>query len=1167
MMSPVQRRRFRSSPNLNEVSPAIRRFVKLNDKYTQSTGPVYLTGIQALVRLPMDQMRRDRLAGLKTATLISGYEGSPLGTYDLTLSRVPELLKQHDIHFVPGMNEDIAATSVFGSQIFHVMGQSKYDGVVGIWYGKGPGVDRSGDIFRHANLAGTGRNCAALALGGDDHISKSSTIPHQSDLSFYNVGMPLFYPGNVQEVLDYGLLAIALSRFSGAWSSMKMVTNVCDAGGTIDVDPARLEIRIPEGYEKVHEPLLLVPFTLKLEFEVNRRRLEAALQFARLNRVNRMYGARDAWLGIATAGKSYYDLQQALRDLGIRSDDLETLGIRIAKFGMTFPLEPEFSKEFAAGLQTILVIEEKRSFVESQLKDVLYNLPRRPLIVGKRDMQGETLLRPEGELSPEEIARALARLFADPLTGKPAWDQIERRLSLMDEIERRSIGKSSSRHPNFCSGCPHNRSTVLLEGQMAGGGIGCHALAAELGDAGRGFAFLTHMGGEGAPWIGIQRFIERQHIFQNIGDGTYFHSGQLALRACVAAGVNITYKILYNGTVAMTGGQDAAGALPIPELTRKLEAEGVKKTVVVTDDLEKYDGDEFAVNAELRDRDELPDVLREMEQIPGVSVIIYDQRCAAEKRRDRSRGKIEQPTLRLLINEDVCEGCGDCVRQSNCMSLYPVATEFGQKTRIHQPSCNLDYSCALGDCPSFVTINLKKGHLTKGAGLKRRPLPELSSQDAPPAPQKVPIGEYYAILGVGIGGTGVVTVHALLATAAWIDGISTVTLDQTGMAQKGGAVVSSTILSERPIEAAAKIGYGNADLLLGFDLLGAASRSNLSCAHPSKTVAVVNTAEVPTGDDIRGKTRLAGPERAIDVINTYTDRGRNVFVDASRIAEELFGSHLAANVFLLGVAYQGGHIPLSQAAIEEAIRLNGVGANQNLAAFLWGRKYYHDAKSVEEFLHPPKPQEAPVPTVEHRARELREYQNADYARQYAEFVRRVAAEAPELEEPVARHLYKLMAYKDEYEVARLLTKPSFEQQINETWENVESIGYNLRPPILRSLGWKRKIKFGEWFRGPLRLLARFKALRGTPFDVFGYAKVRREERELIAWYRDLIDQCLRKLTTDNLGNAIEVASLPDQIRGYEGIKRESIVRVKALAAQKLDEMSEAGFREQLPVRN
>src|SRR5882672_2511659 len=975
--------------------------MKLDDKYTQQSGSVYLTGMQALVRLPMDQMRRDRLANLNTAAFISGYEGSPLGTYDLALSRAAGLLKEHRIHFVPGVNEDLAATSVLGSQIHHVLGESKYDGVVGIWYGKGPGVDRSGDIFRHANIAGTGRNCAALALGGDDHISKSSTIPHQSDFSFYNVGMPLFYPGNIQEILDYGLLAIALSRFSGAWSSMKMVTNLCDAGGTANVDPARLEIRVPEGYEKAHDPRLLVPYTLILEHEVNHRRLEAARQFARLNGVNRMYGARQAWLGIATAGKPYYDLQQALRDMGILPGDLDALGIRIAKFGMTFPLEPQFCAEFADGLQTILVVEEKRSFLELQLRDVLFNLPQRPRIIGKQDERGERLLRAEAELDPEDIVKALAKLLADPLSGTPSLEQIERRLRIIAEIEGRRKESSGSRHPNFCSGCPHNRSTVLLEGQVAGGGIGCHAMAALLPHSGRSYAFLTHMGGEGAPWIGMAPFVERAHIFQNVGDGTYFHSGQLAVQACVAAGVNITYKILYYGTVAMTGGQDAAGALPIPDLTRKLEAEGVKKTVVLTDDLEKYrtGGVLLAGNTDLRDRDDLPDVLRTLEQIPGVTAIMYDQQCAAEKRRLRSRGQSEEPTLRLVINEDVCEGCGDCVRQSNCMSLYPVSTEFGHKTRIHQSSCNKDYSCALGDCPFFVTVNLKKG-----TGLKRRPLPQLPAADVPAPREKAPIGEYYAILGPGIGGTGVVTINALLATAAWIDGLSAITLDQTGVAQKGGAVVSSVILSERPIETSSKIGYGNADLLLGFDLLGATAAENLKRAHPSRTVAVVNTAEVPTGDDIRGRTRLAGPGRAVDIINTYTDRSRNLFVDASRIAEGLFSSHLAVNVFLLGVAYQGGHIPLSAAAIEEAIRLNGAEVDRNLAAFLWGRKYYHDARSVEDILDPPKPKPPTLPIAEHRTRELTEYQNTAYAERYLQFVRQVAAKAPALEEPVAHYL-------------------------------------------------------------------------------------------------------------------------------------------------------------------
>ena len=709
--------------------------MKLDDKFRIERGTVYLTGIQALVRLPMDQMRRDRLSGLNTATFISGYEGSPLGGYDLALGRVQPLLDEYRIHFAPGVNEDLAATSVLGSQIFHVLGQSKYDGVVGIWYGKGPGVDRSGDIFRHANLAGTGRNCAALVLGGDDHISKSSTIPHQSDLSFYNFGMPVLYPGNIQEVLDYGLLAIALSRFSGAWTAMKMVTNVCDGGATLELDPERPRIIIPGDYEKHFDARLITPFTLTLEHEVNVRRLEAAREFARINSINRMTGAREgARFGIATAGKPYYDVMQALRDLGIGSDEIRGLGIRIAKFGMTFPLERQFVAEFARGLERILVIEEKRSFLELQLREALYNSRERPAIVGKTDEQGEPLVPATLELDPEQIAKWLGRYLAP-------GESIDRRLKLISEISEREREHVGTRTPNFCSGCPHNRSTLLLEGQIAGGGIGCHGMAAGLAHASRGYVFLTQMGGEGVPWIGMAPFVERGHVFQNIGDGTYFHSGALAVGACVAAGVNITYKILYNGGVAMTGGQQAVGVLPIPALTRRLESEGIRKTVVLTDDLAKYRDVALAANAEVRDRDELPATLRELEQVPGVTVMIYDQQCAAEKRRLRSRGKLEEPSVRVVINEDVCEGCGDCVRQSNCMSLYPVQTEFGPKTRIHQSSCNKDYSCVLGDCPSFVTVKLKPG-----TGLRRRQAPRLPTAEIAEPREKVRAAEGYSIV-------------------------------------------------------------------------------------------------------------------------------------------------------------------------------------------------------------------------------------------------------------------------------------------------------------------------------------------------------------------------------------------------------------------------------------
>ena len=1114
--------------------------MQLDDKYRLERGRAYLTGIQALVRLPMEQMRRDRRSGLNTAALITGYEGSPLGGYDLALARVRPLLKEHRIHFVPGVNEDLAATSIFGSQIAHVLGESKYDGVVGIWYGKGPGVDRSGDIFRHGNLSGTGPNGAALVLGGDDHISKSSTIPHQSDLSFYNFGIPVFYPGNTQEILDYGLLAIALSRFSGAWVAMKMVTNVCDGGGTVELEPERPAIAIPPDYQKHSDARLIVPFTLQLEHEVNCRRLQAVREFAALNPVNRMFGAREgARIGIATAGKPYYDLMQSLRDLGIRRDALDALGLRIAKFGMIFPLEPRFVTEFARGLETILVVEEKRSFLELQLRDLLYNAPHRPLILGKQDENGQVLFPATAELDPEKIAAALAR-YLSPRAS------ITERLNQIAEIASRHREKIGTRAPTFCSGCPHNRSTLLLEGRVAAGGIGCHGMSATQAHSGRGYAFLTHMGGEGAPWIGMAPFVERSHIFQNIGDGTYFHSGSLALEACVAAGVNITYKILYNGAVAMTGGQQPSGALPVPALTHKLQAEGVRKTVVLTDELEKYAGVSLASNADARDRDELPEVMRELEQIPGVTVIIYDQLCAAEKRRLRSRGKLAEPTLRIVINEAVCEGCGDCVRQSNCISLYPVQTEFGPKTRIHQSSCNKDYSCLLGDCPSFVTVKIKAG-----TGLRKKSVSQLPAAEVPAPRGQVRAGEGYSILAPGIGGTGVVTINALLATAAWLDGISVITLDQTGLAQKGGAVVSSIIFSEHPIEATAKLGFGNADLILGFDLLGAGHADNLSRAHPSRTVAVINTAEIPTGDSVRGRANLYGPARIVDLIDACTRKGRNIYVDASRIAESLFASHLAVNMFLLGVAYQAGLVPLSEKSIAEAIRLNGVEAERNIEALLWGRKYYEDAQRVEQLLNPPQPQIQPVSLMERRAADLERYQDRRYAAEYREFVERVAACKPALSEPVARYLYKLMAYKDEYEVARLLTQPDFERQIADMWDAAESVSYNLHPPLLRSLGLKKKLKLGPRFRTPLRLLSRMKRLRGSAFDPFGYASIRREERRLIAWYRDLVEELLECVEPGNLSLAIEIASLPEQIRGYEEIKLSSIREVRKLAEEKL----------------
>lgn len=1092
--------------------------MKLSDKYTLERGRVYLTGIQALVRLPIDQMRRDKRAGLNTGAFISGYEGSPLGGYDMALARTHKLLAEHNIHFQPGVNEDLAATSVMGSQIFNVIGKSNVEGVLGIWYGKGPGVDRSGDIFRHANLAGTGKNCAAIALCGDDHISKSSTIPHQSDFSLLNFGIPFFYPGNIQEVIDYGLLAIALSRFSGAWVGMKMVTDVCDGGGTFEVDPELPQIRIPGDYQKYTDARIVAPISLALEHEVNVRRMEAARRFASLNQVNRWRGS--GTIGVLSSGKAYYDMLQALRDLNVHE------GIRIAKVGMPFPLEPQFVREFADSLDTLLVVEEKRSFLETQVREILYDLPKRPEVLGKSHFP------PTGELDPDRIALVLASVL-----------HIEsKRLFALTAAKAKPLELLPQRAAAFCSGCPHNRSTLLLDGQIAGGGIGCHTMAMRLGDPSRTFSFMTQMGGEGTPWIGMAPFVNHGHIFQNIGDGTLFHSGFLAIEACVAAGVNMTFKILYNGHVAMTGGQSAVGALPVSRLTRKLQAEGVQRTVVLAEDPARYaDTKDMAGNAVVRSRDELPRTMRELEKIPGVTAIIYDQECAAEKRRKRSRGLLPEPALRLVIHQEVCEGCGDCVQQSNCMSLQPVPTPLGQKMRIHQSSCNKDYTCGMGDCPSFLSVRIRPG-----TGLKKKTLTQLPLAEVPAPRDPVRAGTGYRIIAPGIGGTGVVTISALLATAAWIDGLSVATLDQTGTAQKGGAVVSHLLLSEVPIEAPAKVNAGNADLILGFDLMGVATADHLKTASPEKTVAVVNTDVFPTIDNIRSRAPISGPEQMLERVNAVTNRGRNVFVDGSRLAEGLFGTHLAVNIFLTGVAYQGGLIPVSLAALEQAIELNGVEAEKNRQAFLWGRKYYENAAWVEQQLSP----KAAAQVEFDRVAELKDYQNEAYAREYSDFLEKV--EPFELGEVVAKNLYKLMAYKDEYEVARLLTKPDIERQVREMWEAPESVSYNLHPPLLRRFGLKKKIRLGPWFRGPLLVLKSLRRLRGGALDIFGYAGHRREERALIAWYRGLIEEVM-ELGEDKLALALEIAALPDQIRGYEEIKTRNIARVKQLAAEKLEQ--------------
>ncbi len=1140
------------------------RSLSLDDKYTLEAGDAYMSGIQALVRLPIEQMRRDTRLGLKTGCLISGYEGSPLGGYDLALLRAARFLDEHGVRFVPGVNEELALTAVMGSQLFQSFPDPLYDGAVGIWYGKGPGLDRSGDALRHANFAGIGENCGALALAGDDHVSKSSSIPHQSELSLYNCAVPVLNPSCTQEVLDFGLYGIAMSRFSGAWSGLKLSTDICDGGGIVEFGPDRCPVELPElfiegePYRKAMGLMLVVPYSLSLEAEVHEHRLQAAREFARLNRLNRICARHDSdRLGIVTTGKSYADLMSALRLLNVGDDELRSAGVRILKLGMSYPLEPTVVDEFAAGLDTVVVIEEKRSFVELQLRELLYNRTRRPSVFGKKDAVGDTLFPSPGELDAGVIALGLSK-FLGPAASLPQLPEMPATDFPKTPGSRPGRGP---RTPSYCSGCPHNRSTLLLEGQLAGGGIGCHGMAGLMREAGRGIEFLFHMGSEGASWIGVSPFSGTKHLFQNLGDGTYFHSGRLAVQAAVAAGVDITFKILYNDAVAMTGGQHAAGALPVPALTRELEAQGIRRIVVLSDDPSRYQGESsLAPSAEFRPREELEEVLAELEKVKGVSVMIYDQLCAAEKRRRRNRGVLPKPTRRILINERVCEGCGDCVAQANCVSLLPVDTEYGPKTRVHQSSCNADYTCTWGDCPSFVSVEIEPG-----SDLRRKPLPELPELRLPEPERKASPGNGYHILMPGVGGTGVVTINALLATAARMDGLHAITLDQTGVAQKGGAVVAHITISESRIEASQRIPPGCADVLLGFDLVGAAFQKNLQFCDPERTVALVNSKEILTGEAIRKGLTVLSPDGAYhDAIRRGTRSEDSEFVNASVLAETLFGGHIFSNLFLVGVAYQKGLLPLSADAIEQAVRLNGVAVNRNLEVFAWGRQYARDPALMQPYL--PAAPTAFVPQslealVEDREQELAAYQSPAYAAQFRRVVDRVReAESrvrpgsETLARAVAWNLHKLMAYKDEYEVARLLTDPSFDEQVASTFTRPLRVVYHLHPPLLRWLGFRDKMVFGPWIRPFLRVLASGKILRGTPFDPFGWLASRREERALVKWYRELVDGLLERLDEESVDDATEIASAPREIRGYEEIKRQSVERTKAWVEERLQEV-------------
>jgi indolepyruvate ferredoxin oxidoreductase len=1149
--------------------------VTLDDKYTLDQGRVYLTGTQALVRLPIVQRQRDAAAGLNTGCFIAGYRGSPLGGLDQALWGARRFIERNHIRFQPAINEELAATAVWGSQQIGLFAGAKYDGVFAMWYGKGPGVDRSGDALKHGNSAGSARHGGVLLLAGDDHTCKSSTLAHQSEFAFIDAAIPVLNPAGVEEILDLGLYGWAMSRYSGCWVAFKTVAESMDSSASIAVDPGRTEIALPSDFAMPPGGLNIrwPDPPLEQELRLHRWKLAAAVAFARANRLDRIViDAPQPRFGIVTTGKSYLDVRQALDELGIGAAEAGAMGLRLYKVAMPWPLEPEGVRDFAEGLGEVVVVEEKRAVIETQLKEQLYNWPadRRPRIIGKYDEAGEWILPSNGELTPNEIARVIARR----LTGIGAAPWLGERLARLDARERQPGGGvvPFQRTPYFCSGCPHNTSTRVPEGSRALAGIGCHYLAQFMD---RETATFTQMGGEGVPWIGQAPFTETTHVFANIGDGTYTHSGIMAIRAAVAAGVNMTYKVLFNDAVAMTGGQPLDGGLTVPIVTRQLAAEGVTPIVVVTDEPDKYPlGTEFPAGTTVRHRDQLDVMQRELREIAGVSAIVYDQTCAAEKRRRRKRGRFPDPPRRVVINDLVCEGCGDCSATSNCLSVVPVETEFGRKRAIDQSSCNKDFSCLKGFCPSFVTV--------EGGSLRKRPgaieAGDLAEHALPslPEPTLPDIAEPYGILVTGVGGTGVVTIGALIGMAAHLEGRGVTVLDMTGLAQKGGAVYSHVRIAERPDSIhAVRIAAGAARLLLGCDLVVSASAEALSKLEAGRSRAIVNSHETITGDFTRNPD-LPFPGRDLrDSIAAAAGAGNAEFVNATRLATGLFGDSIATNLFMLGYAYQQGLVPVSAAAIGRAIELNAVAVAFNQSAFEWGRRAALDRASVEAraVLKDALPDthrlsENLDELVGRRVEFLAAYQNAAYARRYFDRIRQVRdAEAARigdmtaLTEAAARALFKVMSYKDEYEVARLYTESDFLARVADQFEGLYELRFHLAPPLMAqrdpATGHLQKRVYGSWMLGAFRLLARLRFLRGTMFDPFGRAAERRAERRLVAEYEILLGEIADALTRENHATAVELAALPLEIRGFGHIKEANLRRAKAREAELLARLRSA----------
>jgi indolepyruvate ferredoxin oxidoreductase len=1167
--------------------------ITLDDKYTLERGRVFLTGTQALIRLPMLQRQRDLKAGLNTAGFISGYRGSPLGSVDQTAAKAQKYLEAHHVRFQPGVNEDLAATSIWGTQQLNLFPGAKYDGVFAMWYGKGPGVDRSGDVFKHANGAGSAKHGGVLVLAGDDHAAKSSTNAHQSEHILNACGIPVLYPSTVQEYLDYGLHGWAISRYTGLWVAMKCVTDVVESGATVDIDPDRVQIIMPDDFEMPTGGLNIrwPDAVLDQEARLVNYKWYAALAYMRANQLNRViWDSPRARFGILTAGKAYLDTRQALDDLGIDEQVARDIGLRLYKVGMSWPLEASGVRAFATGLEEILVVEEKRQLLEYQLKEELYNWRDdvRPRVVGKFDDtgewsnsrragHGEWLLPATYELNPTLVARAIASRISTYFAGHPVEQRVRERLAFI-EAKEATLKVSQSdpqkdRIPYFCSGCPHNTSTRVPEGSRALAGIGCHYMALWMD---RSTATATHMGAEGATWIGEAPFTDEPHVFANIGDGTYYHSGLLAIRAAVAAKVTMTYKILFNDAVAMTGGQTHDGPLDPAMISRQIAAEGVQPIVVVTDEPDKYPADtEWGSGVTIRHRSELDAIQRELREIKSVSAIIYDQTCASEKRRRRKRGAYPDPAKRTVINEAVCEGCGDCSAQSNCLSVEPLETELGRKRQINQSTCNKDFSCVQGFCPSFVTVEggqLKKPK--KAAAKDGNAGSALERASVLPTPVLKSLAQPFGVLVTGIGGTGVVTVGQILAMAAHVAGKACTVLDMSGLAQKGGPVMSHVRLADSDEHIfSTRVGTGGADLLIGCDVLVAASKDAISRMSQGRTHAVVNATLAPTAAFVKNPDWVYPDAASVNAIRTACGDDHVDAVQAGRIATALMGDSIATNMFMLGYAWQRGWVPLPESALLQAIKLNGVSVDFNQQSFAWGRLAAHDLSALEQSLSASaqviefKRKQTLEELIAHRSQFLTKYQSASYAQRYRDFVeqvraseRRVVGDAPsmQLTEAVARYLFKLMAYKDEYEVARLHSDPTFKSRIANMFEGDYQIKYHLAPPLLAKRddkGHLIKQPFGSWVGMAFPLLAKLRFLRGTFLDPFGHTEERRTERALIEQYCATMTSLCTSLDADNLPLVAEIARIPEEIRGYGHVKERHLRHAKEKEARLLAQLN------------